>query len=409
MELVMSKIDFGKVGFNTKVIHAGQSIDPATGALATPIYQTSTFCFETVEEGTAKFNKTLPGFVYTRGGNPTTRALELKVAAIEGGEDCVATASGMGAVGAVMVALLRTGDHVICGDTVYGGTSVVMRTNLAQFGVDVTFVDSSDASAVEAAITPKTKLAYFETPTNPTMKVTDIAAVARMTKARGIKLVVDNTFAPPPVQYPLALGADIVVHSVTKYLNGHGDVLGGVVIGSAADIALIRGNGVTKLCGTPPAPFNSYLILRGMKTLALRVRRHCDNALALAKYLETVPYIKQVSYPGLESSPYHALATKQMNGMYTGILSFELQDDVKGMDSFEAGKKLVNGLAIPTIAVSLGDPDTLIQHPASMTHANVPKDVREESGITDGLIRLSVGLEDVEDLIADFRQGFESL
>lgn len=405
----MGKINFSEVNFNTKVIHAGQTIDPTTGALATPIYQTSTFCFETVAEGSGKFDKSIPGFVYTRGGNPTTRALEEKIATIEGGEDCVATASGMGAVGSVMASLLSTGDHVICGDTVYGGTSVVMRTNLAQFGVDVTFVDTSDIDQVEKAFTPKTKLVYFETPTNPTMKVTDIKAVAALTKVRGVKLVVDNTFAPPPVQYPLALGADIVVHSVTKYLNGHGDVLGGAVVGSAEDVANIRGKGVTKICGTPPSPFNSYLCLRGMKTLGLRVRRHCENALAVAKYLETVPYVKTVSYPGLESSPYHQLAKEQMHGMYTGILSFELADDVKGLGSFEAGKKLVDHLKIASIAVSLGDPDTLIQHPASMTHVNVPKAAREISGITDGLIRLSVGLEDAEDLIADFEQGFAAI
>lgn len=404
----MSKIDFDKVDFTTKVIHAGQLPD-AHGALATPIYQTSTFCFETVEEGMGKFNKSIPGFVYTRGGNPTTRTLELKMAAVEGGEDCVATASGMGAVGSVMVAFLRTGDHVICGDPVYGGTSVVMRTNLAQFGIDVTFVDASDTANVEAAFTPKTKMVYFETPTNPTMRVADIAAIAKLTKARGVKLVVDNTFAPPPVQFPLALGADIVVHSVTKYLNGHGDVLGGVVIGSKEDVGLVRGNGVTKICGTPPAPMNSYLVLRGLKTLDLRVRRHCAGALKVAQYLETVPYVKAVYYPGLKSSPFYELAQKQMHGLCTGILSFELKDDVNGLDSFEAGKKLLNSLAIPAIAVSLGDPDTLIQHPASMTHGNVPKEARAASGINDGLIRLSVGLEEPQDLINDFAQAFAQI
>lgn len=405
----MSKIDFDKVGFTTKVVHAGQSFDPETGALSTPIYQTSTFCFETVEEGTGKFNKSIPGYVYTRGGNPTTRALEEKMAAIEGGEDCVATASGMGAVGAVMVAFLKSGDHVVCGDTLYGGTSVVMRTNLAQFGIDVTFVDTADLEAVKNAFTPKTKMVYFETPTNPLMTVTDIKAISAIAKERGAKVVVDSTFAPPPVQFALKLGADLVLHSVTKYLNGHGDVLGGVVIGKKEDIAAIRGMGVTKICGNPPSPFNSYLILRGLKTLVLRVKKHCENALALAEYLEKEPLIKAVYYPGLKSSPYHALATEQMNGLYTGILSFELKDDINGMDSYEAGKKLVNALKIATIAVSLGDPDTLIQHPASMTHSNVPKEIREAAGITDGLIRLSVGIEDVEDLIEDFKQALEKL
>lgn len=405
----MSKIDLNKVRFSTKVVHAGQSFDPETGALSTPIYQTSTFCFETVEEGAAKFNKTIPGFTYTRGGNPTTRALEVKMAAIEGGEDCVATASGMGAVGAVMIAFLKAGDHVVCGDTLYGGTSVVMRTNLAQFGIDVTFVDTSDLEAVKKAFTSKTKLVYFETPTNPLMTVTDIKSISKIAHEKEARVVVDSTFAPPPIQFALKLGADLVLHSVTKYLNGHGDVLGGVVVGTKEDITLIRGNGVTKICGNPPSPFNSYLVLRGLKTLVMRVEKHCQNAMALAEYLKTVSAVKEVYYPGLESNPFHKLAKEQMNGMYTGIFSFELKENINGMSSFEAGKKLVNGLKIATIAVSLGDPDTLIQHPASMTHSNVPKEIREKSGITDGLIRISVGVEDVEDLIEDFEQSFANL
>ncbi len=405
----MSKIDFDNVKFNTKVVHAGQSFDPETGALSTPIYQTSTFCFETVEEGAQKFSKSIPGYTYTRGGNPTTRALEEKMTIIEGGEDCVATASGMGAVGAIMVAFLKAGDHVVCGDTLYGGTSVVMRTNLAQFGIDVTFVDTSDLEAVRKAFTQKTKLLYFETPTNPLMKVTDIASISKIAHENGARVIVDSTFAPPPVQFALKLGADLVLHSVTKYLNGHGDVLGGVVIGKKEDIALIRGNGVTKICGNPPSPLNSYLVLRGLKTLVMRVKKHCENALELAKYLETVPAVKKVYYPGLESNEFHELAKKQMNGLYTGIFSFELKENINGMSSFETGKKLVNGLKIATIAVSLGDPDTLIQHPASMTHSNVPKEIREQSGITDGLIRISVGIEDVEDLIEDFKQSFMNL
>lgn len=405
----MSKIDFNHVKFTTKVIHAGQAHDKETGALSTPIYQTSTFCFDTVEEGADKFSKTIPGYMYTRGGNPTTRALEEKMAMIEGGEDCVATASGMGAVGATMVAFLHAGDHIICGDTLYGGTSVVMRTNLAQFGIDVTFIDTSDLEQVKKVFTDKTKLIYFETPTNPLMKVTDIKAVSEIAHKKNVKVVVDSTFAPPPIQFPIKLGADIVIHSVTKYLNGHGDVLGGVVIGKKDDIALIRGNGVTKICGTPPSPFNSYLVLRGLKTLVLRIEKHCSNAMKLAEYLKTVPLIKNIYYPGFESNPFHKLAKEQMNGMYTGIFSFELNDNINGMSSFEAGKKLVNGLKIASIAVSLGDPDTLIQHPASMTHANVPKDVREQSGITDGLIRISVGIEDIEDIINDFKQSFSNI
>lgn len=405
----MKKYDISKLKFETKVIHAGQSPDKLHGALSTPIYQTSTFCFENVEEGSKKFAKEIPGFVYTRGGNPTNRTLELKAAAIEEGEDCVATASGMGAIGAVMVAFLKTGDHVICGDVVYGGTSVVMRANLPQFGIEVSFVDTQDFNAVQKAIKPNTKLLYYETPTNPTMNVTDIKKMSELCKKNNIMHVVDNTFAPPPLQFPLKLGADIVVHSVTKYLNGHGDVLGGLVIGKQSDIAVVRGNGVTKICGTPPAPINSFLVLRGMKTLNLRMIKHSQNALEVAKFLSTHPNIAKVNYPGLKNHPQHKLAKEQMNGLFSGMLSFELKDKINGLSSFEAGKKLVNNLNIAAIAVSLGDPDTLVQHPASMTHASVPKEARLSAGITDGLIRLSVGLEAYEDIIDDFAQALEKI
>lgn len=403
----MAQTNWREKDFSTKVIHAGQDHDKITGALATPIFQTSTFCFDTVEEGAAKFSKEIPGFVYTRGGNPTTRALEEKCAAMEGGEDCVAAASGMGAIGSVMTGLLQAGDHVVAGDTLYGGTDFLMRNNMPQFGVDVTFVDTEDPENFRRAITDKTKVVYFETPANPTMKVADIKAIADIAhEHEGIKVVVDSTFAPPPVTFALDLGADIVVHSVTKYLNGHGDVVGGVAVGSKEDIALIRGRGVTKLNGTPPSPFNAYLVMRGMKTLDIRMQLHCQNAQRLAEYLEGHEYVKTVHYPGLKSHKNHDVATKQMNGMYGGILSFELKDDIKGMSSFEAGKKLLNNLEVCSIAVSLGDIDTLIEHPASMTHNNLPKEEREAVGISDGLIRLSVGLESINDLIGDFEQSF---
>ena len=405
----MSKIDLKNVDFETLIIHAGQEPDKAYGSLATPIYQTSTFCFETVEEGAAKFANQLPGFVYSRGGNPTTRAFELKCAAMEGGEDAVAAASGMGAVGSVMTAFLHPGDHAIFDTAVYGGTNYVATTNLPGMGVEVSRVDTGDLEAVKAAIRPNTKMIYFETPNNPMMKVTDVRAIKDIAGA-DIRVVVDGTFAPPPVQHVLQLGADIVLHSITKYINGHGDALGGVVIGRADDIRLIRANSVTKINGCPPSPFNSYLVLRGMKTLALRMKQHCASAMEIARYLEANPYVKAVYYPGLESHPQHELASRQMeNGMYGGMISFELKDDVKGLSSFEAGKKLLNSLKIPAIAVSLGDPDSLIEHPASMTHANVSPEDRLAAGITDGLIRLSVGLESAKDLIADFEQAFAAI
>lgn len=407
----MSKINMSTVDFETMIIHAGQEHDPVYGALATPIYQTSTFCFETVEEGAAKFAKQVPGFhpVYSRSGNPTTRAFELKCTAMEGGEDAVATASGMGAVGSVMIAFLKAGDHVIFDNSVYGGTNAVATVNLPNMGVEVSRVDTADLEALKAAIKPNTKMIYFETPNNPMIKVTDVAAVKAVAGA-DIKVVVDATFAPPPIQHVLKLGADVVLHSITKYINGHGDALGGIVVGSAADMALIRNNAMSKINGCPPSPFNSYLVLRGMKTLALRMRQHCESAMAVAEYLERNPYVKKVYYPGLESDSGHELACRQMeNGMFGGILSFELADDVKGLSSFEAGKKLLNHLTIPAIAVSLGDPDSLIEHPASMTHAAVSKEDRLAAGITDGLIRLSVGLESAKDIINDFENAFAAL
>ena len=405
----MSKIDLKNVDFETLIIHAGQEPDKAYGSLATPIYQPSTCCFESVEAGAAKFANQIPGFVYSRGGNPTTRAFELKCAAMEGGEDAVAAASGMGAVGSVMTSFLKPGDHAIFDTAVYGGTNYVASTNLPDMGVEVSRVDTGDLEAVKAAIRPNTKMIYFESPNNPMMKVTDIRAIKDLAGDQ-IRVVVDGTFAPPPVQHVLQLGADIVLHSITKYINGHGDALGGVVIGKADDIKRIRSNSVTKINGCPPSPFNSYLVLRGMKTLALRMKQHCASAMEVARYLEANPYVKAVYYPGLESHPQHELASRQMeNGMYGGMISFELRDDVKGMSSFEAGKKLLNNLKIPAIAVSLGDPDSLIEHPASMTHANVSPEDRLAAGITDGLIRLSVGLESPKDLIADFEQAFAAI
>lgn len=407
----MSKIDFNNVDFETLIVHAGQEHDSAYGALATPIYQTSTFCFETVEEGAAKFAKQIPGYhpVYSRSGNPTTRAFELKCAAMEGGEDAVATASGMGAVGSVMLAFLKTGDHIIFDNSVYGGTNYVAESNLPSLGIEVSRVDTADIEALKAAIRPNTKIIYFETPNNPMIKVTDVAAV-KAVAGPDIRVVVDATFAPPPIQHVLKLGADIVLHSITKYINGHGDALGGVVVGSAADMALIRAHCMTKINGCPPSPFNSYLVLRGMKTLAVRMEKHCANAMEIARYLKANPYVKTVYYPGLEDDPSHELACKQMeNGMFGGMVSFELNDDVKGLSSFEAGKKLLNNLTIPAIAVSLGDPDTLIEHPASMTHAGVAPEARLAAGITDGLVRLSVGLESAKDLIADFERAFAAI
>ena len=397
--------------FETKVIHAGQKPDNASKALATPIYQTSTFCFDTVEEaGDVNFGRQ-PGYMYSRASNPTVDAIQEKLCVLEGGEAAVFTSSGMGAVGSLMVGMLENGDHLISGDTVYGGTDYVLRTNLPRMGVEVTMVDTQDLEKIKAAIKPNTKMIYIESPTNPTLKLTDIAAVSRLAKEHNIKVaeIGRASCREPPIQYPLALGADLVVHSVTKYINGHGDVIAGAVIGSAEDIKKIKAHGVTKLCGSTPSPFNAYLTLRGAKTMPLRVGKHCENAMALAEFLEKRDEVALVNYPGLKSHPQHELAKVQMNGMYSGIISFELKGGINGLSAFDAGKKLLNNLKLMSIAVSLGDPDTLIEHPASMTHDNVPAEERAKVGITDGLIRISVGLEHIDDLKEDLEQAFETL
>lgn len=405
----MSHFDLEGAGFATRAIHAGQGPDPAYGALAVPIYQTSTFCFEDMDDGIQKFDGRREGYVYSRGGNPTVRTLELKIAALERGEDCVVTGSGMGAVGSAMIGLLNAGDHVVAGDCLYGCSNVVVREVLPKLGIDVTTVDTHDLAAVEAAITERTRMVYFESATNPLMRLTDVAAVKALCEGRDIKVVVDNTFAPPPVQTPLSLGADIVVHSMTKYLNGHGDVIAGAIVGPAEDIASIRGYAVTKACGCILSPFDAFLVIRGLQTLDLRVRRHCESALALARHLEENPLVARVLYPGLESSPDHELAKRQMNGLFTGILSFELKDGIGGRSPFEAARDLVDAMGLAHIAVSLGDPASLVQQPYNMTHHNVCAEEKEAMGIGPGLIRYSVGLEDVDDIIADFDQAFEAL
>ena len=403
------KMDFKKLGFGTKMIHAGQEKDPAYGALATPIYQTSTFCFDTVEEGSAIFSGEKAGFAYTRGGNPTISALEKKYAALEGGEMAIATASGMGAIGGVLLGLLSSGDHIIRGKCVYGCTDMVLRETLHKFGVEVSSVDTTDLSAVKKAIRSNTKVIYFESMTNPTMELTDIAEIAKIGHESGVKVVVDNTFTPPPEIKPLSLGADIVVHSATKYINGHGDVICGCIIGKEADLLPIKRGITSKVQGTTPSPFDSFLVLRGMQTMELRMARHCANGLAVAEFLESSPYVETVNYPGLKSSPQHALAEKLMHGNYGGILSFTLKDGIKGMDAFTACKKVVNAFHIASIAVSLGDPETLVEHAASMTHNNVPEEERKKAGISNELIRVSCGLENTEDLVEDFRQAFAIL
>lgn len=387
-------------GIATRCVHAGQHPDPLTGSLTTPLYQTSTFVFTSAEQGAARFAGQEPGYIYTRLGNPTQAALEEKVADLEGGEAALAFASGMGAISAVLMALVRAGDHVLYGDAIYGCTYAFVHEVLGRFGVAAAAVDCSDPAAVEAAVQENTRVLVLETPANPTMKLADIRALADICHRRGIIMVVDNTFMSPYLQRPLQMGADVVVHSATKYIGGHGDVIAGIAVGRKAFIDEVRMT-TLKNIGAVIAPFDAWLLLRGLKTLHVRMDRHSENALRVAQYLEGHPAVAQVWYPGLTSFPQYDLARRQMDAP-GGILAFEVRGGV------EAGRRLMNHVKLCQVAVSLGDADTLIQHPASMTHAVVPPEDRLKMGISDGLVRLSVGLEDPRDLIADLEQAFRA-
>lgn len=387
--------------FATLAVHAGRNPDPATGSLATPIYQTSTFVFPSAEEGARRFAGEADGYIYSRLGNPTQAVLEEKLAALEGGEAALALGSGMAAISAVLLGLLQAGDHALYGDAIYGSTHALLHQMLPRFGIAVSAVDASDPAAVRAAVRPNTRLMLLETPTNPTMKLADIRAVATVTRERGVTLVCDNTFASPALQRPLELGADLVVHSATKYIGGHGDVIAGAIVGSAGMIRELRLTSLKDLGGVI-SPFDAWLLVRGLKTLDVRMERHCRNAQQIAEFLAGHPLIQQVYYPGLRSHPQYDLARRQMKAP-GGILSFEVRGGL------EAGRLLMNSLQLCRLAVSLGDVETLIQHPASMTHAVVPRADRLAMGLTDGLVRLSVGIEDVQDIIADLAQGLEQV
>ncbi|WP_028917598.1 cystathionine gamma-synthase [Pseudoxanthomonas sp. J35] len=376
----------------TLAIHGGQSPDPSTGAVMPPIYATSTYAQASPGEH--------QGFEYSRTHNPTRFAYERCVAALEGGVRGFAFASGMAATSTV-IELLDSGDHVVAMDDLYGGSyRLFERVRRRSAGLDFSFVDLTDLAAFEAAITPRTRMVWIETPTNPMLKIVDIAAIAAIARRRGLIVVVDNTFASPMLQRPLALGADIVVHSATKYLNGHSDMVGGIaVVGDNADLAE-RLAFLQNSVGGVQGPFDSFLALRGLKTLPLRMRAHCDNALALAQWLETHPAVEKVIYPGLASHPQHALAARQMSG-FGGIVSIVL----KG--GFEAAKRFCERTELFTLAESLGGVESLVNHPAVMTHASIPVARREQLGISDALVRLSVGVEDVEDLRSDLANSLD--
>jgi methionine-gamma-lyase len=392
-------MDTKKSGFNTKLVHAGFHGDP-TGAVNVPIYQTSTFAFKDAAHGAALFAGEQDGYIYTRIGNPTVRVLEDNVAELENGYGGIATGSGMGAVSTVFLALMSANDHLISTDSVYGPSRGLVENYLSRFGVSGSFVNTSKLKDIQAAFRPQTRVLYVETPSNPAMLVTDIRAVAEMAHAHGCLLVVDNTFASPYLQKPLDLGADVVLHSVTKFLNGHADIVGGVIVTKTKDLhKRIRPLMVNFGCNMDP--HQAFLVLRGIKTLGIRVERAQQNAMVIAHWLEKHPKVAWVRYIGLESHPQHALARQQMSG-FGSMISLELKGGLG------AGRRVMDRVRLATLAVSLGGVESLIEHPASMTHASMSREDRETAGITDGLVRYSVGIEDVEDLIADLEQALEA-
>ncbi len=378
-----------KAGFDTQCIHAGQSPDPVSGAVMAPIVLSSTFA----QDGPGGHK----GYDYSRAGNPTRTALEACLAALEGAKHGIAFSSGCAATTAVLMTL-AAGDHVLVGDDVYGGTFRIFDKVLKHFGVETTFIDMQNPLDVLEAVRPNTRMIWLETPSNPMLKIFDIAAIADVARRRGLKLAVDNTFATPYLQRPLELGADLVVHSTTKYLNGHSDVVGGIVMTSDDELGE-RLHFLQKTLGACPSPFDCYLVLRGVKTLGVRMRRHIETARAIAEDLTRHPRVARVLYPGLEAHPGHAIAKRQMSG-FGGMISFEMRG---GLDH---ATRFLRALRVFACAESLGGVESLAEHPAIMTHASLTAEARQALGIGDGLIRLSVGLEDSEDLLEDLQRGF---
>lgn len=391
---------FSAEGMFTAAAHAG-GMDKLTGSVTIPIYQTSTFAFENAVQGANRFAGKEDGYIYTRLGNPTIRALEDTVACLEGGFRGLATSTGMSAVVTVYMAFLGKDLHIVGTDSLYGPSRVVVERDLSRFGVKCSFVDTSNLDEIKKAMRPETRILYIETPANPTIKLTDIEACSKIAHDNGALLVVDNTFMSPYLQRPFELGADIVLHSMTKFLNGHSDVVAGMLVAKTQELFTPLYKTLTYFGGTMD-PHQAYLVIRGIKTLPLRMEKSQETAAKLAQYLENHPKIIGVKYPGLKSHPQYELAKKQMRGA-GALISFE----VKG--GIEAGRKLMDGLHVPTLAVSLGGVESLIQHPASMTHAGMAKENREKAGITDGLIRFSVGCEDYADLRDDLEHALENM
>ncbi len=390
------------MGFATRAIHGGHVKDQF-GALATPIHQTATFVFDSAEQGGKRFALEEGGYIYSRLGNPTNTQLEEKLAMLEGAEAAISTASGIGAVASAFWTVLKAGDHVVAAKTLYGCTYAYLNHGISRYGVEVTFVDTTNLEEVRQAMRENTKVVYLETPANPNLEVADIEAISKIAhQNKDCIVMVDNTFCTPYIQRPLEFGADVVIHSGTKFLNGHGDVISGFVVGSAEFIKNVRLFGVKDMTGASLSPFDAFLIIRGMKTLEIRMEKHCENAMKVAKFLEGHSAVEKIYYPGLESFPQYELAKKQMS-LPGAVIAFE----VKG--GIEEGKKVINSTELCTIAVSLGDAETLIQHPASMTHSPYTKEEREMAGISDGLIRIAVGLENVEDIINDLDKALKSI
>ena len=391
------------LGFSTRAIHHGYNPLENNGALIAPIYLTSTFAFPTAEYGAGCFAGEEHGHFYTRISNPTLALLESRMAALESGEAAVAFSSGMGAIAATFWTLLRPADEIIVSRTLYGCTFALLHHGIGEFGIKVLHVDMSSLADVEAAITPATRMIYFETPANPNMHLVDIAAISAIAhKHDNITVVIDNTYCTPYLQRPLEMGADVVVHSATKYLSGHSDITAGVVVARQTVADKIRLQGLKDLTGAVLSPQDAYLLMRGLKTLALRMDRHCSSALAIAQFLEEHPAVESVTYPGLSSFPQYALATRQMK-MPGGMIAFELKG---GLD---AGRRFMNALSLFSRAVSLGGAESLAQHPASMTHSTYTREERALHDISEGLVRLAVGLEDLDDVLADITQALKTL
>lgn len=398
------KHDFSKMGFATRQIHTGAISVPGINPLATPIFQTSTFVFENTAQGAARFAQEEDGYIYTRMGNPNQKQVAEKVATLENAEAGLVSSSGMGAITTCLWTLLQPGDHVLADETLYGATYSFLTKGFSRYGIEVTFMDFSNANGIRSGLKDNTKIVYFETPANPNLKIIDIEQITEIAHSYSekIKVIVDNTFCTPYLQRPMDYGVDIVLHSGTKYLNGHGDVVCGIICGKSDFIEQCNSFGLRYVTGASMSPFDAFLVSRGIKTLDIRMEKHCNNAMAIAEFLESHKKVKKVYYPGLKSFSGFEIAKKQMK-LPGGMVTFELNA------SKEKSEEFINSLELCTLAVSLGDTETLIQHPASMTHKSYSKEALQEAKITESMIRVSVGLETADDLIHDLKTGLEKI